>query len=213
MLTVATAIFGMGFSLFDPTGVWPACRFVCFTDREDLKSDRWEIVRQTHPSTPRRANRCVKTTLHRYVAGPTLYVDADYQVIADPHEIVGRSLEQSCWAATLHPQRDCLFEEAAFCSRRKRLESKRPLAFQLRRYRQSGMPEHFGLWAGGILARRGDADSERFGEAWWDQIKRGSERDQVSLPYVAWRLGLMPGVIPGVYTKLPGLQRRRRPKC
>lgn len=213
MLTVVTAIFGQGFNLHQPEGSWPGVRFVCFTDRTDLIGGHWELIQQNHPTGPRRSNRCVKTTLHRYVDGPTLYIDADFKVVGDPRDVVGASLASHCWSATKHPHRDCLFDEAAFCIKKKRLEVQKALSAQLRRYRAKGMPHHFGLWAGGILARRGDSDSRRLGELWWNEVKRGSERDQISLPFVAWGLGLMPGEIPGVYTAMPGLERRKRPKA
>jgi hypothetical protein len=212
LLTVVTAIFGPGFNLHQPSAAWPGVRFVCFTDRTDLAPGAWEIVQQNHPTTPRRSNRCVKATLHRYIDGTTLYLDSDFQVTGDPRDIVGASLEGHCWSATKHPQRHCLFDEAEFCIKKKRLEGQKALSAQLRRYRAKGMPHRFGLWAGGILARRGDADSRRLGELWWSEIKRGSERDQISLPFVAWGLGLQPGEIPGVYTALPGLARKKRPK-
>lgn len=209
MLTVATAIFGPGFILHEPTDSWSKCRFVCFTDRPNLESKGWEIVRQSLPLSPRRSNRHVKALLHRYVAGPTLYIDSEFQVTADPHKLIGRRLRRRCWAATRHPQRDCLFDEGAACLEKGRTESPERLTAQLDRYRAAGMPPRFGLWAGNVVARQGNAESALLGEAWWAEIEAGSERDQVSLPFVAWRLGLPPAEIPGVYTALPGLERRK----
>jgi hypothetical protein len=194
VLTVVTAIFGPKFKLHEPAGSWPKCRFVCFTDRVGLKSDTWQIIQQPHALSPRRSNRHVKALLHRYVAGPTLYIDAEFQVTGDPYKLVPRLLKRRSWAATRHPQRDCLFDEGAVCLEKGRVESPAELEAQLARYRAAGMPRHFGLWAGNVIARQGDAASARLGEAWWKEIEAGSERDQVSLPFVAWKLGLRPGL-------------------
>jgi hypothetical protein len=210
VLTVVTAIFGPGFALHEPATIWPGCRFLCITD-QPLKGRRWEIQLCKKKPNPRRRNRRVKALLHRFVEGPTLYLDSEFQVTEDPRELLGPALERSCWAATRHPQRDCLFDEAAVCIHKRLTESPETLAAQVIRYHEAGMPEHFGLWAGGILARRGDEQSQRLGEAWHSEIENGAERDQVSLPFVAWRLGLPPAEIPGVYTALPGIIRRKRP--
>jgi hypothetical protein len=210
LLTVATAIFGPDYELHEPLHSWPGCRFVCFTDRHDLRARAWKIVIQTHELTPRRSNRHIKALLHRYVTGPTLYLDAEFQITEDPRPWVNAALSRHCWAATRHPQRDCLFSEARYCLRKKCTSSPVELAAQIQRYRLAGMPERFGLWAGGILARRGDHQSEQIGETWWNEISHGAERDQISLPFVAWCLGLHPADIPGAYTSLPGVLRKKR---
>jgi hypothetical protein len=209
VLTVVTAIFGPGFHLYQPLQPFPGCRFVCFTDRSDLERKGWEIIRQSRALSPRRSNRHVKTLLHRYVTGPTLYVDAEFKITGDPSAVVDDSLDGHCWSATAHPARTCLFDEAAFCIKKKCADSPAALQSQVERYRAAGMPENFGLWAGGIIARRGDQQSEQLGEAWWHEIQCGSERDQVSLPFVAWTLGLKPGLIPGSYTALDWLARKK----
>lgn len=208
MLTIATAIFGPGFRLYDPVDVFPGCRFVCFTD-QPLKSKAWKIVRQSHKLSPRRSNRHVKTLLHRYVDGPTLYVDSEFRILKDPREVVDVALDRGCLAATAHPRRRCLFDEADFCLLKKRVESPRLLQQQVERYRSEEMPRLFGLTANNILARRGSDEAARIGEAWWREIENGSERDQVSLPYVLWRHGVEASIIPGEYNRLDWIERRK----
>lgn len=209
MLTVVTAIFGKGFRLHDPVEHWSGCRFVCFTDRNDLKSSVWKFKRQSHKLTPRRANRHVKTLLHRYVDGPTLYSDSEFRLVKDPQPIVAAALERAPIAATKHPRRACLFDEADFCLLKKRVESPRMLREQADRYAAEGMPRGFGLTANNILARRGDEDSERIGELWWSELDTGSERDQVSLPYVLWKTGIKPSIIQGAYNHLDWIERKK----
>lgn len=207
-LTVATAIFGPGYRLYEPAESWPGCEFICFTDR-DFVSKRWRIVKQAHGLTPRRSNRRTKALLHRYVEGTTLYVDSEFEIVKDPTEIVETALAENCWGAARHPQRDCIFDEAEACLSKGVTQETDRLIAQIARYEQAGMPRHFGLWANGILARRGDADSNRLSEAWWCEIENGADRDQVSMPFVAWRLGLPPGPIEGNYTAMPWIARRK----
>src|SRR5205814_5569035 len=59
---------------------------------------------------------------------------------------------------------------------------------QIEQYRSEGMPENYGLAAGTVLMRR-HRDAAVIGvmEAWWAEIMQHSVRDQISLPFVAWR--------------------------
>src|SRR5262249_39834322 len=53
-----------------------------------------------------------------------------------------------------------------------------------------GYPRHAGLTANGVLLRRHSKPIRQLGEQWWREIHQGSWRDQLSLGYVAWKLGL-----------------------
>jgi hypothetical protein len=65
-----------------------------------------------------------------------------------------------------------------------------------------------------ILRRHTDA-IRHLNEAWWNEIVRGSRRDQLSFNYVAWKLGLRYATFPlslatgnGLFVKF---QRQRQP--
>lgn len=210
-LTVVTAIYGNEYTLHEPVGVWPGCRFVCFTD-QDLSSEHWEIRRLELGLDGRRSNRHVKVLAHRYVEGPTLYLDAAFAVIDDPIPVIGPHLGERCWAATKHPERECLYDEAAFCIEKSCSDSSELLRAQIKRYKRRGMPRKYGLWSGGLFARLGDERSVALSEAWWTEIECGSERDQVSLPFVVRKLELLPSVIPGTFQTVPGIEWRRMPR-
>lgn len=209
-LTVVTAIFGSGlFRLHEPVYAPKGCRFVCFTDRVDLRSDEWQVRRlSVSAPTPRRMNRHVKSLIHRYVDGPSFYVDSEYRIVGNLSRLVF-SLQDHVWSASRHPERRCAYQEASYCMKIERVESRDALTAQIKRYREENFPKGYGLWAGGAVARRGDADSERLGESWWREIERGSERDQISLAYVSWKLGIKPGLLPGSYHRTPGLEHHR----
>lgn len=207
-LTVVTAIFGKGFQLYEPAEPWPGCRFVCFTD-QPLESNRWIIVPHETDLSPRRGNRYIKTLTHRFVEGPTLYVDAEFKIVSDPTPVARAALESSSIGMSLHPSRTCLYQEAAYCVRKNVTKEVDLVHRQIKRYKRAGMPRDFGLWAGCIIARRGDADSDRLGEAWWSELEQGCERDQISLPFASWKLGMRPETIPGTYTAMDWVARRK----
>lgn len=209
MLTIVTAIYGPRFKLYEPEERWPNCRFLCVTDRADFAPAAWKIRHHPMRLSPRRSNRAIKALIHYFVSGPTLYIDAEFKLVDNPHDIVMAALEGHSWAATRHPARNCLFDEGAACLRKRITESPEALRLQMERYETEGMPRNAGLWAGGIIARSGDKASRKLGEEWWGEIADGSERDQIALPYVARKLNLPPGVVPGTYTALPWLARRK----
>jgi hypothetical protein len=95
-----------------------------------------------------------------------------------------------------HPDRDCLYQEAFFCQKRGK-GNKKKLKRQMQAYRKEQMPQVWGLAETKCVIRRNTDRMMGFNEAWWDQIDRYSLRDQVSLPYICWKMGLRWNVIPG----------------
>ena len=66
------------------------------------------------------------------------------------------------------------------------------MAEQVAHYRALGHPEHSGLFACGVIARSGRNDPRliMLNEAWWQEIRRWSHQDQLSLPYLLRKLHL-----------------------
>jgi hypothetical protein len=92
-----------------------------------------------------------------------------------------------------HPEdRDCLLQEAEHCHDWPKYRDG-PLLEQARHYLEEGMPEHFGLWATGSIARMHSPRMAALGDAWLAEMERWTIKDQVSLPYLLWREGIAPG--------------------
>ncbi len=101
-----------------------------------------------------------------------------------------------------HPYRDCLYDEAE-ASRDVWKYGHQNLEGQVAAYRKARMPEHWGMWATGVIVRRCLAEDfydgtslERFGDAWLTEQFRWSDQDQVSEPYCCWSQGLRPHELP-----------------
>jgi hypothetical protein len=70
-----------------------------------------------------------------------------------------------------------------------------PILEQVDHYRAEGHPEHGGLYACGTIAWDTDSELARdLGAAWLAECERWSIQDQLSLPVVCRRLGLVPSV-------------------
>jgi hypothetical protein len=65
-----------------------------------------------------------------------------------------------------------------------------PIMEQVNHYRSHGYPEHNGLMAMGVIGRVcRDTELDAINERWWHENLRWTYQDQLSLPYVLWKLG------------------------
>ena len=74
-----------------------------------------------------------------------------------------------------------------------------PVQDQVNEYGKDGHPEHWGLWATGVIARQHTAEMRKLGTAWAEEIEWWSFQDQLSQPYVLRNLGLRPTSLPGTH--------------
>jgi hypothetical protein len=86
-----------------------------------------------------------------------------------------------------HPWRDCIYDETDVCLTMAKYDHT-ALKRQMGRYEKEGMPRHFGLWACGNFAFKNDKETKEFFKAWWDELSHESNMDQISLPYLAWKM-------------------------
>jgi glycosyltransferase involved in cell wall biosynthesis len=80
-----------------------------------------------------------------------------------------------------HHERHCVYEEAKAVIEAGKDTTHR-VTQQINRYRQEGVPEQGGLYLGGIHLRRNTPAIREFEKLWWNEVKNGSHRDQISLP-------------------------------
>ena len=152
----------------------------------------WRNIVEPSDSHPRLAAKRPK-------ARPDLYTDCETSFWMDGSihvrdgsfaERIRALLRGSDLILTDHPEdRDCLYAEAEHCQDWPKY-SDEPLREQVDHYRTAGMPEHFGLWAAGCIARSHTPAMQRFGDAWLAEMERWTIQDQVSLPYLLWRDGV-----------------------
>ena len=84
-----------------------------------------------------------------------------------------------------------VYDEAAACKRKGKDEPKL-IDRQMEFYRKEGLPSNTGILSTGIIIRKHNRPNvEEHCEKWWEQIKRWSHRDQLSLNYVLWKYNLV----------------------
>lgn len=129
-----------------------------------------------------------------------VWLDASTEVTS-PRFLAGaltaaRDYPLTTWA---HPVRDCVYEEATVSlveNEAKYGPVRDEIEQQMKCYREVGYPEHNGLYATGTLVWNMHTACRMIGGAWLHECEARSYHDQLSLPYVAWRLDAQIGAFP-----------------
>lgn len=178
----------------------PGVEFVCFTDDPGLRVQGWDVrVRRPRYHHPRMAAKWYKLLAHRALPETrhAIWIDACVTLTApDSAARLLGALGPAGLALCRHPDRDNIYDEAE-ASRTLRKYDGLPLREQVATYRAAGLPERHGLWAGTVIVRDlGRPAIRRLGRWWMRENLRWTYQDQLSLPYVLWRLDIAPTPLP-----------------
>jgi hypothetical protein len=164
--------------------------FVCFTDRDDLHSDRWKIIKVSQEiKGATLTNRMYKILPHKFLSEyeASIYVDANIEILKNPADIFLSALSYSSFAFPSHFLRSCIYDEAFTLLRSGRLKFFDTLK-QMIFYRQSGFISQVKMGEHNILFRN-HIKTQTIMESWWREYLKYPSRDQLSLAFVLWRDG------------------------
>ena len=162
--------------------------YLMFTNRDDIESDTWKVIKVTTPLPDYLAARYVYINSHRFVDGYdySLMVGGQIHVIGDLNTL---DIDFSAdFNMMQHPCRTCIYKEAEIIER-ENIDKTMNFVPQIAKYRDEGFPENYGLNACGIIGRHNNCFTEAFEREWWHQVMTGSYRDQLSFDYIRWKLG------------------------
>jgi len=186
---VYTSIINNYDVLVDPKIVSPNVDYICFTDTNNHSTDVWETrLVKDHDLTPSELNRKIKILAHEYLDeyDYSLYVDGNVQIIGDITDLIDR-YQKFDFAAPTHFLRDCVYEEGEALIDAG-IGNVKQIRRQIARYQKQGLPENVGLSANSTLFRwHTRSRVQSLMKSWWEEFQQSSGRDQLSLPYVAWR--------------------------
>ena len=190
---IYTCITGGYDSIIEPQQISDGFDYVCFTDDKSMKSNIWDIrplPKETEGLSQVKKQRYVKINPHLLLNeyDISIWVDGNVTIKSDLNKFVSENVVDNCSVyVPKHPQRNCIYaeEKAVLKMGKDKIDRTRP---QIDRYRKEGFPENYGLLQSNILLRKhNEQDCIKLMEEWFNELKNGSHRDQLSFNYAAWK--------------------------
>lgn len=182
-----------------PRAPVPGVDHILFTDDPDRDATPGWITRPIDTGldadlSPALRNRYYKLLPHKVLPdyATSVYLDANIAITASlaPFlvDVFGGPENLSLFR---HPSRTTVAAEMQACLDTGRVRNPDALRHEVAGYARDGFPDTVPLTGNSILARRHHApDIVAAMDMWWDVLERGGGRDQISLPYVRWKLDL-----------------------
>ena len=167
--------------------------YVAFTNREDLKSDYWDVRVVDIPSAMswRMMSRYHKwkpelLKLPEYTH--SLWMDSQCYFKFEPKAIIDHYLKDNKHTA-IHHHTDLrsIYVEGMVTSYVYNNDKPSIVNRQLERYYEEGMPYQYDHFETGILMRKNCRESIEFSSEVYKELETDSIRDQISTPYVVWK--------------------------
>ena len=204
---IYTSIFGDNYYLHDPEIKLKGYDFICFTDNPKYQSDIWQIRLIPKMYDGVRDSKKPKILPHRYLKDydVSIWVDGDIKITSDIDTLINDHLKTTNYAAFNHElcgistgnlnRRNCVYDEAAFIKwlgdnhpKKSYKDNLNTIYAQIEKYKLDGYPSKNGLTRNTILIRKhNEHDVIKTMEDWWNEVKYGSKRDQLSFNYTAWK--------------------------
>jgi hypothetical protein len=169
----------------------------------------WRVATVDPPAAAtHRGARFYKINAHLALpdAAYSLWIDASIGIVC-PYPLARLAalfLAEHDLCVFRHHARGSVYEEAEACKALGR-DRQDIIDAQMARYRADGLPPASGLIEAPILLRRHTAAMRAVNEAWWTELRNGSQRDQLSFNYVAWKTGFRYACFPMSVTTANGL--------
>ena len=181
---------------------------ILFTDDPELESETWDVVYREPILKDDMSRSSKEIKLRPHLLFPnceySMFIDGNAVLQVDPvkllpylkdhdlalykHDGGGPTRDKRAWVTC---KKD-LYHEALHCAAIRKDDALK-IAKQAWHYLLEGHPPGWGLFSAGVLIRRHNTSAMiGLGEMWWSQVQFKSRRDQISLPFCLWRLGIEP---------------------
>lgn len=180
-----------------PKGV----HFVYFSDQH-FKSKIWQVEKpKIELENNRRTARWHKINSHLLFpdADYTVWIDANCDIDTEITKLLG-ALKRKEIGSLQHPVRECTYIEALTC-KKCNLDDPKLIDVQMENYEALNFPKSYGLYETQLLVRKNTENVRQFNELWWSELERFSQRDQLSVMFALWWIGLDWTYIPREYRK------------
>lgn len=190
-IVVYTCITGMYDTLKDIQNKEENIDYICFTDNLELESETWDIKKIPdflYEFEQTKQARCIKILPHLFLSDykTSVWVDGNIEIIGNIEEFIHENLKND-FAIPKHPDRICIYDEAETILRlgKDTFENVNP---QIQKYKEMSYPSKNGLVQSQIIIRNhNNKNCISIAEDWWNELKKGSKRDQLSFNYSIWK--------------------------
>ena len=174
--------------------------YLLFTNNKSVVSNSWQVVYIEDPNLDnQRLSRKIKMLGHPIIDKNyeiSVWQDASVVFQKSVVTFVQTYLKNNSFAAFLHHVRDCIYDEAMACIKKKK-DKKEIILKQLDFLRKEGFPEHYGLCEMTVFIKKHhDPLVKKTMEMWFDMVCRYSKRDQLSFMYCVFKNKLKIDFIP-----------------
>lgn len=177
MNLVYTAIYGGFDTLRQPKYVTEGWEYKCYTDTP-LEEKIWKIItRERGELSPVKMSKYIKIMHPMESYENILWVDGSIEILGDLNKFIAL-LPQGDIIVAEHPCNKSIDKELKACIALKK-DDESIMKAQVERYKDMKPYIHT---QNGILLRRKDMQAS---EIWWNEVKNGSKRDQLSF---AWSM-------------------------
>lgn len=154
---------------------------IMFTDQDFKNTRGWDIRKIRVDDDPK---------LSRYYKWMTHYELPYYDQICyiDGSMTMRREPDALMWFT--HPTRRTVAEEANRCIELQKAD-RHMIMKQWKYYKENGFEDNMGLFVNGFFVRRHSREMNEMCDMVWDIIRRFTHRDQLALPYVLQKSGVL----------------------
>lgn len=191
-IVVYTCVTGGYDKLHKPVKT-PGVDYICFTDNLKAEPNGWELrpmPKGLEDLSKVKQQRMVKLLPHKYLPeyDISIWVDGSVDVKSDVKEFLNGIIYTGYSVfIPAHPVRRCIYDECTAVKALKKDTSDMPDK-QMKKYQEEGFPRRFGLCQTNIMVRwHNNEDCIVLMEAWAEEIRNYSHRDQLSFNYAVWK--------------------------
>ena len=206
-----TCIVGNYDTLKDPAVISENFDYICYTDNPKIKSNIWEIKPIDdiiNKYSNNIMNRFIKWLPYIFLSDYefSIYVDGSIKVLNDLNEFKNKYCNDPDILMYLipHNKRNYIYEE--FLANAYGRKEEVPILYnQMKKYLNENLPDNYLLTHNCMLFRyHNKHEYIDIGNNLWKEMSRTTFRDQLSLPYIIWKLDLKDKIKlinPGVLNK------------